>query len=60
MIRLWREFTLRPAGEVYTLDSLMPREEFATTPVFNEFWRPAKLRLAAAEPICWSKIGFQL
>ena len=26
----------------------MPREEFAATPVFNEFWRPAKLSLAAA------------
>ena len=39
---------LRPAGEIYTLDSLMPREEFAATPVFNEFWRPAQLSLAAA------------
>jgi hypothetical protein len=37
--------TLRPAGEIYTLDSLMPREEFATTPVFNEFWRPARYSL---------------
>ena len=40
--------TLRPAGEIYTLDSLMPREEFAATPVFNELWRPAKLSLATA------------
>jgi DNA-binding CsgD family transcriptional regulator len=40
--------TFRPAGEIYTLDSLMPREEFAATPVFNEFWRPAQLVLAAA------------
>jgi DNA-binding CsgD family transcriptional regulator len=39
---------LRPAGEIYTLDSLMPREEFAGTPIFNEFWRPAQLSLAAA------------
>jgi DNA-binding CsgD family transcriptional regulator len=38
--------TLRPAGEIYSLDSLMPREEFAATPVFNELWRPAKLSLA--------------
>jgi hypothetical protein len=38
----------RPAGEIYTLDSLMPREEFAANPVFNEFWRPAQLSLAAA------------
>jgi DNA-binding CsgD family transcriptional regulator len=37
--------TLRPAGEIYTLDSLMPREEFAATPVFNEFWRPAQYSL---------------
>ena len=39
---------LHPAGEVYTLDRLMPREEFAATPVFNELWRPAQLSLAAA------------
>jgi hypothetical protein len=25
--------SLRPLGEIYVLDSLMPREEFATTPV---------------------------
>ena len=35
-------------GDIYTLDSLMPREEFAATPVFNEFWRKAELSLAAA------------
>ena len=39
---------LRPAGEIYTLDSLMPREEFAATRVFNEFWRPAQLSLSMA------------
>ncbi len=37
--------TQRPAGEIYTVDSLMPREEFASTPVFNEFWRPAQYGL---------------
>jgi DNA-binding CsgD family transcriptional regulator len=37
--------TLRPVGEIYTVDSLMPREEFASTPVFNEFWRPAQYGL---------------
>jgi DNA-binding CsgD family transcriptional regulator len=37
-----------PAGEIYTLDSLMPREEFAATPVFNEWWRPAEISLATA------------
>jgi DNA-binding CsgD family transcriptional regulator len=38
----------RPVGEVYTLDGLMPREEFAATPVFNEWWRPAQYSLATA------------
>jgi DNA-binding CsgD family transcriptional regulator len=32
---------LHSAGKIYTLDSFMPREEFAATPVFNELWRPA-------------------
>ena len=59
MLATWQEYwafhdpalaraTFRPAGEIYTLDSLMPREEFAATPIFNEFWRPAQLSLAAA------------
>ncbi|MGH6811914.1 MAG: helix-turn-helix transcriptional regulator [Methylocella sp.] len=39
---------LRPAGEINTLDSLMPREEFAATPVYNEWWRPAQYSLATA------------
>src|ERR1700730_13289592 len=39
---------LRPAGEIYTLDSLMPREEFFATPVFNEWWRPSQYSLATA------------
>jgi DNA-binding CsgD family transcriptional regulator len=39
---------LRSAGEIYTLDSLMPREEFAATPVFNELWRPARWGFATA------------
>src|SRR3984893_18608956 len=38
----------RPGGEIYTLDSLMPREEFAATPVFNELWLPAQYSLATA------------
>ncbi|HUB64160.1 MAG TPA: hypothetical protein VL996_06865 [Methylocella sp.] len=37
---------LRPAGGIYTLGSLMPPEEFARTPVFNELWRPAEYSLA--------------
>jgi DNA-binding CsgD family transcriptional regulator len=36
---------LRPAGQIYAVERLMPREEFAATPVFNEFWRPAQLGL---------------
>jgi len=51
--------TFRPAGEIYTLDSLMPREEFAATPVFNEFWRRPSLVSRRPAPICWSKISFQ-
>lgn len=39
--------TFRPAGEIYTLDCLMPREEFSATPAFNEWWRPARCGLAA-------------
>src|ERR1700730_9944264 len=38
----------RPVGEVNTLDSLMTREEFAASPVFNEWWRPAEYSLATA------------
>jgi hypothetical protein len=44
---LWRA-TFRPVGEINTLDSLMPREEFFATPVFNEWWRPAQYSLATA------------
>ena len=38
----------RPVGELYVLDNLMSREEFAATPVFNEFWRPTGCGLAAS------------
>jgi DNA-binding CsgD family transcriptional regulator len=37
----------RPLGEIYSLDDLMPREEFAATPVFNEWWQRAGCGLAA-------------
>ncbi len=40
--------SLRPTGEIYTLDSLVPREEFVATRFFNEFWRPAQFGLSAA------------
>ncbi|MGH6856662.1 MAG: helix-turn-helix transcriptional regulator [Methylocella sp.] len=38
----------RPAGEVYTLDSLMLREDFAAAAAFNEMRRPAEYSLATA------------
>jgi DNA-binding CsgD family transcriptional regulator len=38
---------LRPVGEIYSLDDLLPREAFAATPVFNEYWRPNGYGLAA-------------
>ena len=38
--------SLRPTGEIYTLDSLMPK--FVATRFFNEFWRPAQLGRSAA------------
>jgi hypothetical protein len=38
---LWTLSTARPTNKVYFLDDLMPREEFAATPVHNEWWRPA-------------------
>ncbi len=38
---------LRPVGQVYSLDDLMPRREFAATPIFNDWWRRAGCGLAA-------------
>ncbi|HUB63691.1 MAG TPA: hypothetical protein VL996_04475 [Methylocella sp.] len=43
---VWRLSAARPAGEIYFLDNLIPREDFAATPVFNEWFRPAKFGLA--------------
>jgi hypothetical protein len=43
---VWRLSVARPVGEVYLLDSLISREDFAATPVFNEWFRPAKFGLA--------------
>jgi hypothetical protein len=39
---------LRPAWEIYSLDDLISREEFAATPVFSAVWRPANCSLATA------------
>ncbi len=41
-----RTFQL-PAGVICSLDDIMPREDFAATPVFNEYWRPNGYGLAA-------------
>ena len=35
-----------PAGEVFSLDSVMSRKDFSATPVFNEWFRPAEFGLA--------------
>jgi hypothetical protein len=37
---VWRLSAAWPAGEIYLLDNLIPREDFAATPVFNGFARP--------------------
>ncbi|HEY4849023.1 MAG TPA: helix-turn-helix transcriptional regulator [Methylocella sp.] len=38
---LWDNATALPAGELFSLDTLMPRQDFAKTPVFNEWWKTA-------------------
>ncbi|MGB7966088.1 MAG: hypothetical protein WCF64_07695, partial [Methylocella sp.] len=38
---LWTKSTVLPAGEVFSLDSLMPRQDFVKTPIFNEWWKAA-------------------
>lgn len=59
LLDLWKDFwalddpfftraILRPPGEIYTLDDLISREEFAATAVFKEVWQPASCSLATA------------
>jgi hypothetical protein len=43
---LWDNATALPAGEVFSLDTLMPRQDFVKTPVFNEWWKQADYSLA--------------
>src|SRR5262249_47453316 len=43
---LWTLSTTRPVNEVFVLDDLIPREDFAATPVYNEWFRPAGFGLA--------------
>ncbi len=38
---LWDNTEALPAGKVFTLDTLMPRQDFVKTPVFNEWWNTA-------------------
>jgi hypothetical protein len=38
---VWALSATQPAGEVYLLDNLIPREDFATTPVFTRA-KPAR------------------
>jgi DNA-binding CsgD family transcriptional regulator/PAS domain-containing protein len=42
----WMRSTALPAGETFSLDSLLGREAFTRTPIFNEWWRPAGWGLA--------------
>lgn len=44
---LWPHTALQPVGRAFALDSLMRREEFSATPIFNEWWRHAEYGLAA-------------
>ena len=44
---LWPRTIARPAGEVFLLDSLIPRKDFVATPFFNEWMRPAKFSIAS-------------
>ena len=43
---IWTKATVLPAGEVFSLDAVMPRQDFAKTPIFNEWWKQADYGLA--------------
>jgi DNA-binding CsgD family transcriptional regulator len=43
---LWAKTAALPAGAVFSLDSLMPRQDFAKTPIYNEWWKHADYGLA--------------
>jgi DNA-binding CsgD family transcriptional regulator len=38
---IWTKSSVQPVGEVFSLDNLMPREDFVKTPIFNEWWKAA-------------------
>lgn len=43
---LWARCSAQPVGTVYALDTLMAPQDFAKTPIFNEWWKPADYSLA--------------
>ena len=43
---LWARCWAQPVGAVYSLDTLMAPRDFAKTPIFNEWWKPAEYSLA--------------
>ncbi|HEX3494889.1 MAG TPA: hypothetical protein VHT48_05915 [Methylocella sp.] len=44
---LWPRTIARPVGEIFLLDSLIPRKDFVATPFFNEWMRPAGFSIAS-------------
>jgi hypothetical protein len=44
---LWPLMTKQPEGTVFSFDNIMSRKDFSTTPVFNEWFRPAEFGLAS-------------
>ena len=44
---LWPLMTKQPPGTVFSIDSIMSRKEFSSTPVFNEWYCPAEFGLAS-------------
>jgi DNA-binding CsgD family transcriptional regulator len=43
---LWVRTAALPTGAVFSLDRLMPRQDFAKTAIYNEWWKPADYSLA--------------
>jgi hypothetical protein len=54
---LWDNATALPAGEVFSLDTLMPRQDFVKTPVFNEWWKTADTALRCLAPFACRRQG---
>jgi DNA-binding CsgD family transcriptional regulator len=43
----WSRSTTVPTGQVFSIDSLVGREVFAKTAIFNEWWKPAQWSLTS-------------